>query len=239
MLWLARLQCRSCEFDALTRVSGIDSEEKQRLIRYRTFSPGVMRALQRAATVQAAILGVCVLLAWIVEVVDNVAYGGSLDRFGIQPRSGAGLWGILAAPLLHFGWVHLASNTGPFIVLGWLVLLRGIRDFVVVTVCAVLIGGLGVWVFGAANSVHVGASGVIFGYLGCLLARGYFERSIWSIVLAIAAAILYGSVLWGLVPGQRGISWEGHLFGLVGGVAAARLLARGNARASRRVERLA
>jgi membrane associated rhomboid family serine protease len=183
-----------------------------------------MRALKRAAKVQAAILFTLVLLAWILELVDRVAYGGTLDRFGIQPREVGRLWGILVAPLLHVGWVHLASNTGPFIVLGWLVLLRGIRDFVVVSVCAILIGGLGVWIFGAANSIHVGASGVVFGYLGYLLARGYFERSVWSVVLAIGAGILYGSVLWGLVPGQRGISWEGHLFGLVGGVAAARLL---------------
>jgi membrane associated rhomboid family serine protease len=183
-----------------------------------------MRALERAAKVQAAILFTLVLLAWILELVDRVAYGGTLDRFGIQPREVGRLWGILVAPLLHVGWVHLASNTGPFIVLGWLVLLRGIRDFVVVSVCAILIGGLGVWIFGAANSIHVGASGVVFGYLGYLLARGYFERSVWSVVLAICAGILYGSVLWGLVPGQRGISWEGHLFGLVGGVAAARLL---------------
>jgi membrane associated rhomboid family serine protease len=183
-----------------------------------------MRALERAAKVQAAILFTLVLLAWILELVDRVAYGGTLDRFGIQPREVGRLWGILVAPLLHVGWVHLASNTGPFIVLGWLVLLRGIRDFVVVSVCAILIGGLGVWIFGAANSIHVGASGVVFGYLGYLLARGYFERSVWSVVLAIGAGILYGSVLWGLVPGQSGISWEGHLFGLVGGVAAARLL---------------
>jgi membrane associated rhomboid family serine protease len=183
-----------------------------------------MRALERAAKVQAVILFTLVLLAWLVELVDELAYGGALDRFGIQPRTIAGLWGILAAPLLHVGWVHLASNTGPFIVLGWLVLLRGLRDFLIVTLSAVVIGGMGVWVFGAANSITVGASGVVFGYLGYLLARGFFERSIWSVILGIAAGILYGGVLWGLLPGQRGISWEGHLFGLVGGVAAARLL---------------
>ena len=184
----------------------------------------MVRDVERAAKVQAAILFGSVLLAWLVELVDEVAYGGSLDRFGIQPRNVTSLWGILAAPLLHVGWVHLLSNTGPFIVLGWLVLLRGIRDFLVVTLFAVVIGGLGVWFFGAANSIHVGASGVVFGYLGYLLGRGYFERSIWSVILGVVAGILYGSVLWGLLPGQRGISWEGHLFGLSGGVAAARVL---------------
>jgi membrane associated rhomboid family serine protease len=162
----------------------------------------------------------------VIELVDEVAYAGSLDRFGIHPRDVGSAWGILVAPLLHAGWLHLASNSGPFLVLGWLVLLRGIRDFVVVTLCAVLIGGLGVWLFGAANSVHIGASGVVFGYLGYLLARGYFERSMWSVIVAIVAGILYGGVLWGLLPGQRGISWEGHLFGLFGGITAARLLVR-------------
>jgi len=182
------------------------------------------RDLTRIAGVQTAILGSCVLLAWSVELVDRVAYGGSLDRYGIQPRNVAGWWGILAAPLLHVGWLHLAANTIPFVVLGWLVMLRRVSDFVVVTALAILIGGIGVWVTGAANSVHVGASGLIFGYLGYLLARGYFERSLWAVLLGVAALILYGGVLWGVLPGQPGISWEGHLFGLVGGVAAARVL---------------
>lgn len=177
------------------------------------------------AAAQAAILFACVLLAWSVELVDRVVYGGSLDRYGIHPRSLPGLWGILAAPILHAGWLHLIANTGPFVVLGWLVMLRRISDFLVVTALAILIGGLGVWLFGASNSIHVGASGLIFGFLGYLLARGYFERSLWAVVLGVAALILYGGVLWGVLPGQPGISWEGHLFGFIGGVAAARLLA--------------
>jgi membrane associated rhomboid family serine protease len=183
-----------------------------------------MHGLKRVAGLQAAILGVCVFLAWSVELVDRVAYGGSLERYGIQPRNLAGLWGILAAPLLHVSWVHLAANTIPFVVLGWLVMLRKISDFVVVTALAILIGGLGVWVTGAANSIHLGASGLIFGYLGYLLARGYFERSLWAVLLGLVALVLYGGVLWGVLPGQPGISWQGHLFGFVGGVAAARLL---------------
>jgi membrane associated rhomboid family serine protease len=183
-----------------------------------------MHGLKRVAGLQAAILGVCVGLAWSVELVDRVAYSGSLERYGIQPRNVAGLWGILAAPLLHVSWVHLAANTIPFVVLGWLVMLRKISDFVVVTALAILIGGLGVWVTGAANSVHLGASGLIFGYLGYLLARGYFERSLWAVLLGLLALVLYGGVLWGVLPGQPGISWQGHLFGFVGGVAAARLL---------------
>jgi len=183
-----------------------------------------MQALKQTAVTQVVILFACVAAAWSVELVDRVAYGGSLERFGIHPRDVAALWGILAAPLLHVGWVHLVANTGPFVVLGWLVMLRKISDSLVVTALAILIGGLGVWLFGAPNSIHVGASGLIFGYLGYLLARGYFERSFWAMLLGIAALLLYGGVLWGVLPGQRGISWEGHLFGFVGGVVAARLL---------------
>src|SRR5438105_12124644 len=183
-----------------------------------------MQALKRTAAAEGVILFGCVLLAWCVELVDRVAFGGSLERFGIRPRDVSGLWGILVAPLLHAGWVHLAANTGPFLILGWLVMLRRISDFVVVTVVVILIGGLGVWLVGAPNSDHVGASGLIFGYLGCLLARGYFERSLWAVVLALAAVLLYGGVLWGVLPGQASISWEGHLFGFVAGIVAARLL---------------
>ena len=183
-----------------------------------------MRDLTRTVGLQAAILFSCVALAWICEGVDQVVYGGALDRAGIRPRSVAGLWGIPAAPLLHGGWLHLVANTGPFLVLGWLVLLRRVRDFVLVTVLAIAFGGLGVWLVGAPNSIHIGASGLVFGYLGYLLGRGYFERSVWSVVLALVAAALYGGVLFSVLPGQRGISWEGHLFGLLGGVIAARLL---------------
>jgi membrane associated rhomboid family serine protease len=183
-----------------------------------------MQEIKRAAGFRAAILFACVVLAWSVELVDRVAYGGSLERYGIHPRDVASLWGILATPLLHAGWVHLAANTVPFVVLGWLVMLRKISDFPVVTALAILVGGLGVWVFGAANSIHVGASGLIFGYLGYLLARGYFERSVWAVLLGVIALVMYGGVLLGVLPGQPGISWEGHLFGFVGGVAAARLL---------------
>jgi len=183
-----------------------------------------VRDFERSLKLKAAIIGSCVLLAWVVELVDEVAYGGSLDRFGIHPRNIASLWGILLAPLLHAGWVHLASNTGPFIALGWLVLLRGVASFVLVTLCAIVIGGFGVWVFGAPNSIHNGASGLFFGYLGYLLARGYFERSLGSVLLALTAGALYGGLLWGILPGQRGISWEGHVFGLLSGFVAAYLL---------------
>ena len=111
----------------------------------------------------------------------------------------------------------------PLLILCWLVLLRGLRDFVDATVLAALISGLGIWAFGASNSIHIGASGLVFGYLGYLTARGYFERSLVAVSLAAAALLLYGGLLIGVLPSRAGVSWLGHLFGFLGGILAAYL----------------
>jgi membrane associated rhomboid family serine protease len=183
-----------------------------------------MRAALRSTRQHLAILLVCLALVWLIELADHLLFGQTLDRLGIRPRSLQGLWGIPLAPLLHGGWAHLMANTVPFLVLAWLVMLRRTRDFFIVTPLVIVLGGLGVWLIAAAGTVHIGASGLIFGYVGYLLARGYFERSFGSILLALVVAVLYGGVLWGVLPGQRGISWEGHLAGFLAGVLAARLL---------------
>lgn len=162
---------------------------------------------------------------WALELVDVLLLGESLDLFGIRPRNVDALSGILAAPFLHGGLAHLLANTIPLAVLGWLVLLRALKTFVIVTVLVTVIGGLAVWLFAAPNTIHIGASGLIFGYLGYLLLRGWFERSFTSILIAIVVAVVYGGALWGVLPGQRGVSWEGHLFGFLAGALSARLLA--------------
>jgi membrane associated rhomboid family serine protease len=167
-----------------------------------------------------------VTLLWIIEIVDWALFHGSLDRYGIRPRSLSGLWGILFAPLLHGGFSHLMANTLPLLVLGWLVMLRETSDWFIVTGMAAVVGGLGTWLIGAPNSVHIGASSLIFGYVGFLLMRGYFERSLVAIGFSLLVVFLYGGILWGVLPNQPGISWEGHLFGFLGGVLAARLIAR-------------
>ena len=187
-----------------------------------------MRAALRSTERHLAILLACVALAWLIELADHLFFGQTLDRLGIRPRTLAGLWGIPMAPLLHGGWAHLMANTVPFLVLGWLVMLRRTRDFFIVTPLVIVLGGLAVWLIGAAGTVHIGASGLIFGYVGYLLARGYFERSFASILLALVVAVVYGSVLWGVLPGQRGISWEGHLAGFLAGVLAAKLMTPSN-----------
>lgn len=171
-----------------------------------------------------AVLMACVALAWVMELGDAIVPGRWLDSHGIVPRTLSGLWGILFAPWLHGGFAHLIANTVPFLTLGFLVLLRGLGTFVGVSLLIILLGGLGVWLFAPGNTIHIGASGLIFGYIGYLLARGYFERSVGSIVIAVVVAVVYGGALWGVLPGQRGISWEGHLFGFLAGVATAGIM---------------
>jgi membrane associated rhomboid family serine protease len=182
------------------------------------------KALARELKTQGTILGGFVALIWILEVVD-IFLGGALNAYGIFPRHLIGLRGILFAPFLHGDLGHLLANTIPFLVLGWFVMLQETSDFFVVTAITMVVSGLGVWLFGAP-SLHIGASGVIFGYLGFLLLRGYFERNFTSILVSLIVGVLYGGMIWGVLPTQLGISWEGHLFGFIGGVIAARLLAR-------------
>jgi membrane associated rhomboid family serine protease len=170
------------------------------------------------------VLMALVALAWVMELGDALVPGRWLDSHGIQPRTLSGLWGILFAPFLHGGFAHLLANTVPFLVLGFLVMLRGLGTFVGVSLLVMVLGGLAVWLLAPSNTIHIGASGLIFGYVGYLLARGYFERSFGSLAIALVVAVLYGGALWGVLPGQPGISWQGHLFGFLAGVAAAGLL---------------
>jgi len=183
-----------------------------------------MKGIANELKTQLLILGGLVALMWAIEIIDQLL-GMNLDRYGIIPRNIIGLPGILFAPFLHGNFPHLIANTMPFLTLGWLVMLRRTSDFWVVTAIAALIGGLGTWLIASPSSVHIGASGVIFGYLGFLISRGYFERNFGSMALSLTVGVLYGGLLWGVLPQQPGISWQGHLFGFIGGVVAARILA--------------
>lgn len=174
---------------------------------------------------QALVLGTLVAMLWTIEVFDALFLHGALDGFGIQPRTLASLPAILVSPWLHAGFGHLLANTIPFVVLGWLVMVRRTSDLFVVGLTAAIVSGLGIWLFGGAHTIHLGISGVIFGLLGYLLARGYYERSMTAVAVAVLAVLLYGGLLWGVLPLQQGVSWQGHLFGFVGGVVAAYALA--------------
>lgn len=175
---------------------------------------------------QVTILGGIVAIMWILEIVDIFVFRNALNAYGIRPRNIVGLRGILFAPFLHGGFGHLIANTVPFLTFGWLIMLRETSDFFIVTGITMLVSGLGVWLFGAPYSMHIGASGVIFGYLGYLLFRGYFERKFLSIFLSVIVAFFYGGLIWGVLPTAPGISWEGHLFGFIGGAIAAKLLSK-------------
>ncbi|TRV41644.1 MAG: rhomboid family intramembrane serine protease [Microcystis panniformis Mp_MB_F_20051200_S9] len=174
---------------------------------------------------QAIILATFVAIFWLLEILDQFIFRGSLNYFGIIPHQVIGLRGILFAPFLHGDFPHLIANTVPFLILGWLVMLQETSDFFIVTGLTMLVGGLGVWLFAAPGSIHIGASILIFGYLGFLLLRGYFQRNIPSILLSILVFLLYGGTIWGVLPSRPGISWQGHLFGFLGGVLAAKLIA--------------
>ena len=188
----------------------------ERLRRLRTDSP-VARGL--------LLVTAMALLMWLVEVADRVA-GGRLDRNGIEPRELDGLDGVVWAPFLHGGFDHLIGNTIPFLLLGFTIALGGLARVAAVTAVVALVGGLGTWLVAPGNTVHIGASGIVFGYAGYLVARGIFSRSLGQIALGVLVLAVWGTTLLrGLVP-ETGISWQGHLFGALGGVVAARLLHR-------------
>ncbi len=184
------------------------------------------KTITRELQSHVALLSGCVALFWIIEIVDVFVFRGALNSYGVRPRNLDGLQGILLMPFLHGSFAHLAANTLPFVTLGWLIMLREVSDFFVVSGVTMLVSGLGVWLTGAPNSVHIGASGLIFGYFGFLLLRGYFERSFTSILLSLIVGFFYGSLIWGVLPSQPGVSWQAHFFGFVGGVLTAQLLGR-------------
>ena len=179
------------------------------------------RDWRRRAETLVAVIGAM----WLVLLVDALAFGGRLRAFGIRPRDEQGLLGILLAPFLHDGVNHLLANTGGLLVFGGLVMIRSESHFWAVTVIGALAGGVLTWLFGRPV-IHIGASGIIFAYFGYLLATGWFERRIGSLLLSTLVLLVWGPTLYAVLPTQRAISWEGHAFGLLGGILAAWLLAR-------------
>jgi membrane associated rhomboid family serine protease len=134
----------------------------------------------------------------------------------------SGLAGIPLSPFLHGSFAHLSLNTLPLVTLGSLLILQGKRLFLSVSLWIILLSGAALWLLGR-SAYHVGASSVLFGYFGYLVARGWYERSISALLVALLTLVLYGSIVWGVLPTRAYISWEGHLFGLLAGVLVARL----------------
>lgn len=170
------------------------------------------------------VVGGSLALMWLVEILDTYAFDDTLQTHGIEPRQFNGLEGVLFAPVLHDGWSHIISNSIPFLVLGGLALTYGLRRWLIATAIIVVVGGMTTWLF-ARSGVHIGASILVFGYFGFLLGMAWFERSIRSIGIAVLVAVIYGGLIWGVVPTSSGVSWEGHLFGALAGAGAAAVLA--------------
>lgn len=165
-----------------------------------------------------------VVLLWVVQVA-NWADGYHLDAtFGILPRNLNHLGDIFTAPLLHFSWQHIEGNSVPLFVLGFLAAYRGVRKFLLVTLITAVTSGLAVWLFQSGTALTVGASGLIFGYFGYVLARGVFDRNLIDIAVGAVAGVAYWYILQVAIPGTPEVSWIGHLGGLIGGVLASWVL---------------
>ena len=173
-----------------------------------------------------ALLVMCSIgaLLWIVQLV-NASDHYDLDRFGLKPRDVSGLWGIVTMPFLHASYGHIFSNTIPLVLIGWVLLLSGLRTWATVTALVVIGGGILTWLVAPGHSVIVGASGMIFGWLGYLLARAYFSRSFKWILVAVLVLVFFGGLLFGLFPTlNSSVSWQAHVCGFAAGVGAGALL---------------
>ena len=171
------------------------------------------------------IVAALIALMWLAEIVDTLA-DHRLDGYGIEPRDDDGLIGIVAAPFLHDGFGHLISNTIPLLAMGLAIAFAGARRVLLVTAVVALVSGLGTWLIAPASTLHIGASGLVFGYATYLLSRGVFNRDLLELAIGAVVAVVWGGALLGGLLPEEGISWQGHFFGALGGVLAARLLAR-------------
>lgn len=166
------------------------------------------------------------VLIWIAQIINFVLGYEPNQWFGLEPRDFGGLIGIPASPFLHAGFGHAIANTVPLLVLGGMAAMASPKRFMEATIIIVLLGGIMVWIMArGGNRVHVGASGLVFGYLGYIVALGILERSLRAIAMAVFAGLLYGGLVWGVLPDHR-ISWESHLFGGIAGGIAAWILTR-------------
>jgi membrane associated rhomboid family serine protease len=170
------------------------------------------------------VMGLVAALLWIIQAF-NAADNYGWNRFGLKPRETAGLWGVLTQPFLHQSWGHLLSNTIPLVAIGWTLLLSGMRVFLFVTACVVLIGDFATWLVAPSGELIVGASGLVFGWLGYLLARAVFSRRLKWIAVAILLLVFFGTLLGSLLPTvDSRVSWQSHLCCALVGVGVAWVL---------------
>jgi membrane associated rhomboid family serine protease len=169
---------------------------------------------------------------WLVEIINSLDHGG-LDSDGLYPRNFDRLWGILTFPFIHASFTHLLDNTIPFLFLGAIIALRGAARLGFITAFVILIGGLGTWLVSPAYPPTVGASGVVFGYAAYLLARGFFDRRLWELVVGGIVAVVWGAALVASLVPHTGISWQAHVCGGIAGILAAWILSTRDRRTRR------
>jgi membrane associated rhomboid family serine protease len=177
--------------------------------------------LKREIKTVINILIISLSLIWGIFIINMLFLHGYLNSFGIHPRTLFGLIGILTAPLLHLNLSHIIGNSIAFLLFATLVLSLDIHRFITVTVFSTVIAGFGTWLIGMQNSNHIGASGIIMGYFGYCISIGFIEKKIFTIIFSIIIILSYGGMIFSVLPFQLGISWEGHLFGFLGGIIAA------------------
>ena len=185
-------------------------------------------SLRAQLKARCLVLGLFVGSMWLMFFLSEAMPFLNLNRHGVVPRTVSGLQGILFAPWLHAGLWHIMTNTSGLLILGWLCMWPRIANFWQATIGAMLGAGLCAWLLGAPHSVHIGASGLVFGYAGYLVARGYYTRNIVAVIVALFVASIYGiSMLFGVLPLYLGVSWQSHIGGAMGGILTARVAAGG------------
>ncbi len=170
------------------------------------------------------------VLIWTVFLVNEFIFGGALNNFGVRPRETSTLWGILTAPLLHADYGHIVANSLPGALFAGLIAMSSKRLFWQVTLLITVVGGGLTWLVGGVNTVHIGASGLIYGWLAFLVVRGFVNRRVMQIILGVILASMYSGLIWGVLPTQMAVSWQMHLFGGLAGIWAAVMFKRGRAR---------
>ncbi len=161
-----------------------------------------------------------VIIIWAVHLTNMLVFGGKLTHFGIHPLDISSVWHIATSPLVHGSTSHIMANTVPGAIFCFLVAWSGRRVFWEVTLISLVIGGVGVWFTGGIGTSHVGASGLIYGWLSYLIVRGIFNRSLGQVALGAVLAFTYSGLVLGVLPGEPGVSWQAHLFGAIGGIVA-------------------
>jgi len=165
-----------------------------------------------------------VIVIWAVHLINGLLFCGVLIFFGIHPLDLSSIWHIFTSPLLHADFGHLISNTVPGAVFSFLIGMSGKRVWWEVLAFVVIVGGLGTWLLGGVGTNHIGASGLVYGWLGYLLVRGIFNRSLPQILVGVVLGVFYSGLVWGVLPGTPGVSWQAHLFGALGGILAGMLI---------------